>query len=393
MFPELLRKPSLLCAVFGLPALVMSLVTSSGAGCGISSSSSPDDETSEDAGKVVFPKADYAAAGSLLAPMGTSTIDTLAVDSVKGVLYASAGAKVFKADAAKGTNLEPWMDLTSSGVASLSTLRIVDGGDLEGASSDQLLRIKTAGGGAVVWTVGFKVPFGGAGFGSSNALAISPDGATLYAVEGGGGSQGVKGDKVAHVGRFVVPAAPKPAMTLDPAETWELQKPFEIVPSSTSFINASSPFVSNDDKTLYVAHVVLRTLFAVTPTGAHTVTAVDTDSLQRSAGSFFLGPTGVLVEAANFDQTVAIFKVRDDLTAKLVVEIPTGGSPSAVASFKNRVFVVQGGGGGFGGFPGDGGFPFGDGGSPMFDGGFMPPMIDGGSTPPSIQIYELTEAP
>jgi sugar lactone lactonase YvrE len=387
----------------------------------------------EDAGKVVLPPKAYAIANPITPPPGTSSIDTLAVDESTGVLYASAGATILRVDAAAGGAFSVWMDLSSFGISSLTTMRVLDGGDIAGASSGMIVRIKTAGR-SVVLAQPFTLPFHGGGLGGAGSFAVSPDGSTLYAVEGGSGSGGANGQSVVHAARFSIPSqatfadaglptdggaddggtpdggasdagvAGPVVVPLEAAEVWELVDPFKVVPSTTSVLNASAPFVSKDGSILYVAHVVLRTLYAVELTGAHKVTAVDTDSLQRSAGSFSLDSTGLLVEAANFDQTIAVFELSEGLKAKLVIEVPTGGSPGAVASYKSRVFVAQGGGGGFGGLPpgGDGGFPgFGDGGLPPTgdggggapgNGGFGPPQAgDGGSASPTIQVYELKD--
>ena len=363
-----------------------------GFACSTQNTAAP--EPAEDAGRVVFPPTPYRSAAPIALPPGSSSIDALAVDYDQAILYVAAGSQILRTNAASGTALAPWLDLSSTGVRGLSTLRVINGGDLEGATSSAVVRIRTAGAGTVAFVQPLSPAFGAGGFGAP-ALALSPDGGTLYSVEGGSGSAGTGGKSVVHAARFSIPPGSPlddaGASALKAAEIWELSAPFEVVPSTTSVINASAPFVANDGNTLYVAHVVLRTLFAVDATSVHSVTAVDTDSLQRSAGSFSLDPKGVLIEAANFDQTVCVFQLDNARKASLLVEIPTGGSPGAVAGYGKRVFVAQGGSSGS--FPAfEGGVPNFEGGLPSFEGGIpFPPSSDGGSAP-TLQVYEVDGA-
>jgi hypothetical protein len=312
-------------------------------------------------GGVVEPTLPYHEEPPYTLPSGLTQLGAIAVDSKSAMLYVASGSALLRADAKASGALSPWKDLAAEGVGSIASLRVLDGGDLAVAASDDVVRVSPAG--EVVSHARFKVAFGG-GFGGPS-IAVAPDGKQAYVVEGGAGSAGNSGSTVVHVARIDLVAAAMAPTPVDPAEVWELTEPFHVVPPEVGFINAAAPVVSSDGKTLYVTHVVLRTAYAVGVAAPHGVTAVNTDSLQRSALVQSLDD-GVLTQVATFDQTVPVFRVNDDLSATFLAEIPVGQSPQGVASFDGRVFVTMAPG--FGGGPpvlGDGGVPgFGDGGLP-----------------------------
>lgn len=330
-------------------------------------------------GAVLEPTLPYREGTAYTLPSGVTQLGAIAVDPASAKLYAASGSMLLRADAGKSGALASWKDLAAEGVTQIASLRVLAGGDLAVASSSDVVRLAPSG--QVVSHARFAVAFGG-GLGGP-AVAVAPDGAQAYVVEGGPGSAGNGGAAVVHVARIdlaaAVAASPLP---VSPAEVWELTEPFHVVPPEVGFINASAPVVSLDGQTLYLTHVVLRTVYAVGVGAPHSVTAVDTDSLQRSATVQSLDD-GVLTQVATFDQTVPVFTMKDGLSAKLIAEIPVGQTPQGVASLGGRIFVSRSAG--FGGFPipGDGGVPGpGDGGFPGTSGG-------GDALPPALLVFEL----
>ncbi len=340
----------------------------------------------------VAPSQDPWTEGPALAmPVDAGAVAGLAAGGPEARLFVAAGSKLYRSGPNGAGPVTAWIDLAASGVSSVAAFVVAPSGDVVAASGSAAVRVSSAG--AVAARGSFTVPFGGGFFG--NAVAVAPDLARAYVVEAGPGSAGTGGATVVHVATIDLAAAFASTAAVVPVESWELAAPFHVGPASVGAINASAPYVTADGASLVLDHVVLRTVFTVATAAPHTVTAVSTDSLNRSATSMFATPEGLLVQGALFDQTVPVFRFTSPTAASVVAEIPVGLQPSAVAAAGSRVYVALGAGLAAppGGGPGGGGFPpLGDGGLPALDGG-LPTMDAGAAAPATIRVFTLAGMP
>jgi hypothetical protein len=343
------------------------------------------------AAQALDPRPAFAEAPRYELPSDTSSIASLAVDQSRARLYVATGSRVLVGDAGgSDLSLSPFVDLTAEGVSSISGLASIAGGSLAVFSSSEVVLISEQG--QVLSHTSVTVPWPPSFFGAPQ-LTISRDGRVVFAVEAGVGSAGDGGAQAAHVARYDLPEMATKGAKLSPSETFAIGEPFHLVPAEVGGINAASPLASDDGSYLYVAHIVLRTVYRIDAAPPHAVTPVDLESLQRSATAMVLGSDGILVQAASFDQTVPVFRLQSPDKAAFLAEVPVGLTPQAVGSYGNRVIVAMSPGfgglpslpggtggaggaggmdfpGGFGGFPvGTGGFSGGAGGGPLGGGG------------------------
>jgi hypothetical protein len=160
-----------------------------------------------------------------------------------------------------------------------------------------------------------------------------------------------------------------------------------IEPCEVSPVNLSGLFVTPDDRALIVGHIVERYLYRY-DLAARTWTQLKT-GINRSPGALRLDGKKMYL-AAEFDQSVPILQWNDDfISAELLDELVDGirsGDSDLVKITGNRLLLIDGLAGGFGGLLGG---PGAGGGGPAGGGGLAGGGAGGG---PGISVSSGPES-